>query len=391
MTPDKLTPPQVALAHHWLVGMRGGEKVLEQFAGLLPSAPIFTLLARRASLSPMLNRHPLVESPIGRLPAAARLYRHLLPLYPATIPSLRVSAGTRLLLTSDASVIKGLSVSPATTHVCYCHSPPRYLWGLQETYLKHTAGLGLLGRTAFRAVTPYLRRFDYEAAQRVDFFLANSTFVQGRIREHYGRDSEVIHPPVSVDDFRWDQPKADFYLIVSEMVAYKRVDLAVQAFNLLNRKLVVIGGGPEMDRLRTLAGPNITFLGRQPFPVLKEHFERCRAFVFPTVEDFGITPLEAQAAGSPVIALGIGGALETVVAGQTGRFFAEQTVENLVEAVKAFETETYSAATCRANAERFRPEIFRARIREFLTRMFPQPFTGYPWPAEASGELLPNP
>ena len=360
--------------------MRGGEKVLEHFDRLFPEAPIYTLVATPENLTPELRRHRIHESALSILPGAARHYKKMLPLFPPAFHGLRVSGTTRFLLSSDASVTKGLHYDPAIPHVCYCHSPARYLWGMQETYLRHTAGLNAPGRALFKSVVPYVRRFDHQGAQRVSHFIANSRFVQERIRASYGREAAVIHPPVAIDDFRWDRPVEDFYLVVSELVPYKRIDLAVDAFNALGKKLVIIGGGSEMATLQSRAKPNIVFLGRQPFSVLKAHYERCRALIFPGIEDFGITPLEAQAAGRPVIAYGEGGALETVVANVTGRFFHAQTVEAMTEAVDESENQWFDPDACRRNAEQFSPERFRAQIKTFLEEKVPEVFTGYSWP-----------
>ena len=253
-------------------------------------------------------------------------------------------------------------------------SPPRYLWELQETYLRQTGGLGRIGSAVFRAVTPYVRAFDRAAAQRVTHFIANSQFVRQRIQAAYGRGSTVIYPPVDVTAFSPDRPAEDFYLIVTELVAYKRVDLAIDAFNRLGKRLVVMGDGPEAAALRARARPNIEFLGRQPFAVLKDRFERCRAFIYPQIEDFGITAVEAQAAGRPVIAFRRGGAMETVTEGKTGLFFDQQTPESLAACVEAFEAQSFAPSACRGNAERFRPECFRGAVRDFLTEKFPALF-----------------
>jgi glycosyltransferase involved in cell wall biosynthesis len=364
--------PRIALAHHWLVGMRGGEKVLEQLCLLFPGAPIHTLVSNRANLSDVLRGHPIHESWMQRLPQGRQRYKSLLPLFPLAIGRMRVDAD--FLFSTDASVIKGLSFAPGTPHVCYCHSPPRYLWEMQETYLRQTGGLGPVGRAVFKAVTPRIRAFDREGADRVTHFIANSRFVRERIAASYERESAVIYPPVDVDAFDAARGAEDFYLIVTELVAYKRVDLAIDAFNKTGKRLVVLGDGPEGAALRARAGANIEFLGRQPFSVLKDRFERCRAFIYPQIEDFGITAVEAQAAGRPVIAFRRGGALETVIDGETGMFFDEQTPESLAECVEAFEGRSFSAAACRANAERFRPEAFRDAVRAFLTEKFPALF-----------------
>jgi glycosyltransferase involved in cell wall biosynthesis len=366
--------PRVALAHHWLVGMRGGEKVLEQICLLFPGAPIYTLVSNRANLSEVIRSHPIHQSLIQRLPQGPRRYKSMLPLFPLAVGNLRVEPDTGFLFSTDAAVIKGLSYRADMPHVCYCHSPPRYLWELQDTYLRQTGGLGTFGRAVFRAVTPYVRSFDRDAARRVTHFIANSRFVRQRIQSAYGRDSAVIYPPVDVEGFQPNQPAEDFYLIVTELVAYKRVDLAIDAFNRLGKRLVVLGDGSEAAALRARAKPNIEFLGRQPFAALRDRMERCRAFIYPQIEDFGITAVEAQAAGRPVLAFRQGGALETVIEGKTGLFFNEQTPESLAACVEAFEAQSLSAADCRENAEKFRPENFRDSIAGFLSEKFPALF-----------------
>jgi glycosyltransferase involved in cell wall biosynthesis len=386
---------EVALAHHWLVQMRGGEKVLEQFSALFPTAPIYTLVTKKEKLSAGLQRHPVESSVLSRLPHADRHYKKMLPLFPSAVGGLRVQGRPQLLLTSDASVIKGLSYDPSIPQVCYCHSPPRYLWDMQAAYLNHTSGLNLAGRLAFKATTPYVRNFDYQAAQRVDRFIANSLFVANRIQMCYDKRAVVIHPPVELDGFRHDLERYDYYLIVSELVPYKRVDLAVDAFNRLGKKLVIIGTGSELEALKARAKSNIAFLGRQPSFVLKYHYEHCRAFLLPGIEDFGITPLEAQAAGGPVIAYGEGGSLETIVDGKTGRFFKEQTPHSLADAIIDFEAElaNFSPLAARRQAERFSPERFRSEIKSYLGREFPHLFADYTWPDEAARKVqaMPKP
>jgi glycosyltransferase involved in cell wall biosynthesis len=365
---------RVALAHHWLTGMRGGEKVLEEISLLFPDAPIYTLVAQPEKLSARLRGHPLHTSWLQRVPGAARHYRKLLPLFPAAISTLRVRPPVDLLLSSDASVIKGLGYPPGTPHVCYCHSPPRYLWDLQDDYAQSAEAGGAAGRALFRATIPRVREFDRQAAGRVTHFIANSAFVRERIRNYYGREAEIIHPPVALDEFTVSgRPAEDFYLVVSQLTPYKRVDIAVAACNRLGRRLVVIGEGSERRRLEAMAGKNVVFLGPQPFPVLQDHYRRCRALIFPGIEDFGIVPLEAQASGRPVIACGKGGALETVVPGLTGLFFPEQTPEGLIEAMGHFEAapDRFDPAACRRQAERFSPRRFRDELTTFLAKALP--------------------
>jgi glycosyltransferase involved in cell wall biosynthesis len=362
---------KVALAHHWLVGMRGGERVLEQICQVLPGAPLYTLVANPAKLSKSLQGRAIYTSPLQRFPGGARQYKKLLPLFPWATSSLAVKEPVDLLLSSDASVIKGLSFPSGTPHVCYCHSPPRYLWDRQEDYTTSSEVMGPVGRYLFKRVVPYVREFDRKAAGRVTHFIANSCFVRDRILACYGRSSEVIYPPVELDQFQptGEEPD-DFYLVVSQLVPYKRIDVAVEAFNRLGRKLVVIGEGSERTRLEKMAGPSITFLGSQPLSVLRDHYRRCRAFIFPGVEDFGITPLEAQASGRPVVAYRAGGARETVREGTTGVFFDQQTPESLEQAMIDFEArrEDFDPAACRANAEGFGTDRFRDNLGRFLTR-----------------------
>ncbi|TWU37601.1 GDP-mannose-dependent alpha-(1-6)-phosphatidylinositol monomannoside mannosyltransferase [Novipirellula aureliae] len=355
---------KVALAHHWIASYRGGERVLEQIAALFPDSDIYTLIQNPHVEVPGLAGRRILSSPIRFFPAATKLYRHLIPVHPFAIKRLIVPNNTDLLVSSDASLIKGLTLSPETKHVCYCHSPPRYLWELGEAYKKDS----LAARIALDRFAPKLRRFDFEAAQRVNHFIANSKFVADRIAQYYQRESEVIYPPVAVDDFQSDRNREPFSLVISELVSYKRIDLAVRAFNQLGERLVVIGDGSERKKLEQLAKPNIEFLGRQPFSVLKQHYETASAFIFPGIEDFGITPVEAQASGCPVIAFRAGGALETVIEGKTGIFFDAQQPESLAAAVNELGQAAISPLDCRANAERFSASIFRQNLRDALVR-----------------------
>lgn len=368
----------VSLAHHWLVGMRGGEKVLEQLCLLFPGAPIHTLVARLDAIDASITDRPVHCSPLQSL-GGASYYKPMLPLFPMAVRRLAVPDSTQFVFSTDASVIKGLSVPDGVPHVCYCHSPPRYLWDMQDTYLSG-GGASRLARGALRAATPYVRRFDARAAAGVTDFIANSEFVRRRIHRSYGRDATVIHPPVDVDRFDPGQPADDYYLIVSELVPYKRIDLAVEAFTGFGRRLVVVGSGPESAALSARAPDNVEFLGRLPFADLKRRLEGCRAFLYPQVEDFGITAVEAQAAGRPVIALRHGGAVESVLDGATGVFFDEQTPEALRAAVLAFERLSFDSATCRANAERFDAAHFRAAVTGFLEDRYPAHFGGHTWP-----------
>lgn len=371
----------VALANHWLVTYRGGERVLEEFRKLFPYASMATLVVKRGEIPDGIIGRRVSTSFIQWIPFGWRFYKALLPLHSLAFSRLTVAPGTIFVLSSDASMIKGLRLPQGCKQVCYCHSPPRYLWDMAEDYV---ASMGFGARLVFRWTQPKAKKFDLKSAERVDQFIANSKFVANRIKFYYGRDSVVIYPPVSVHDFSPDRKSDDFYLIVGQITPYKRVDIAVKAFAKSGRRLVVIGEGSEMEALRAIAGPNVQFLGRQPFSVVKDHFERCRAFLYPQTEDFGITAVEAQAAGKPVIAFRNGGALETVIDGKTGLFFDEQNDISMNEAIGRFEMvdSTHWASNCRLNAESFKPEIFRKKMRDFLTKSYPCIFSDYIWPIE---------
>jgi glycosyltransferase involved in cell wall biosynthesis len=359
---------KVVVAHHWLVNMRGGERVLAQILQLFPEAPVHTLVCDRDQLDASLRDAAIFPSALQRLPGSATHYSRMLPLFPWAVRTMKTADDVDLVICSDASVVKGAKIPSGAKIVCYCHSPPRYLWDLQEEYARQASTIGLLGRMVFKASVPYVREFDRRSAQRVDHFIANSRFVQQRIQKCYGRESTVINPPVDLESFAPSgRAPEDFYLVVSQLVPYKRIDIAVDAFNALGKRLVVIGRGSELEALKRRAGRTIEFLGSQPKEVLQDHYRRCRAFIFPGIEDFGITPLEAMASGRPVIAYAAGGVLETVVDGETGFFFHDQTADALANAVRDFEAlGAPEQAVCRARAEEFSPDLFRRRIASFI-------------------------
>ncbi len=362
----------VHLAHQWWVSHRGGERVLEVFARLFPEAAISTLFLRRRALTPEMAQRTWQVSPLGRLPSSWIDHRKLLPLYPWAVRRLSAPAGTQLLLSSDAAVVKGLRKPPGCVHVCYCHSPPRYLWDMAGDYARGAANLGLLGRAVYPRVAARVRRFDRSASAAVDHFIANSAFVADRIRRHYGRSAQVVHPPVELSRFAPDSHRSGAYLVVSELVGYKRVDLAITACAQLGRRLIVVGDGPDAARLRSLAsGSSVEFRGRLPDAEVAELLARCEAFLHPQVEDFGISAVEAQASGRPVIAFRAGGALETVVEGQTGVFFETQTAEALAAALRTFESQRahFSAEACVAQAARFSVAHFERALLDQLAEV----------------------
>ncbi|KAE8758360.1 MULTISPECIES: glycosyltransferase family 4 protein [Paraburkholderia] len=364
---------KVAIVHDWLVAPGGAEKVLEQIIECFPDADLFSLVDFLEDRRPVGGK-PVTTSFIQGLPFARRHYRAYLPLMPLAIEQFDLS-GYDLIITSSYAVAKGVLVGPDQTHVSYVHSPMRYAWDLQHQYLREANLTRGPKSWLVRALLHYLRGWDSHSANSVDRLIANSQFVARRVMKTYRRDAAVIPPPVDVHKFELCTHKEDFYLTASRMVPYKRIELIVETFNATpHRKLIVIGDGPEMAAIRAKAGPNVTILGYQPFKVLKDHLQRARAFVFAAEEDFGIVALEAQACGTPVIAFGKGGALETVVpigeARPTGVYFARQTVVSMLDAIDRFErqSEQITPAACRANAERFSAAVFRRAFMAEVTR-----------------------
>jgi glycosyltransferase involved in cell wall biosynthesis len=362
----------VHLAHHWWVHARGGGRVFEEIAGIFPDAGVSMLVIAPETLSPVMRRRSISTSVLQWIAPRWIDHRWLLALFPWAVRRMRIPRETRLLVSSDAAVIKGLPKPPGCVHVCYCHSPPRYLWDMVEEYARHTRGLRGPAGWLFRRAVVRVQSFDRGAASNVDHFIANSHYVAARIKKHYGRDSLVVYPPVHVNRFN---PHAcepgDYYLVVSELVSYKRVDLAVAACSRLGRKLRVVGDGAELPRLRAMAGATVEFLGRLSDSEVAVLMEGCRAFLYPQIEDFGITAVEAQAAGRPVIALGQGGALETVIEGVTGCFFVDQEIDSLADAIVRLETNSQgiTPANCRRNAERFSPGRFRREFEQVMTQI----------------------
>lgn len=354
---------KVALVHYWLVGMRGGEKVLEAFCDLYPDADIFTLVADPERLSPKLRRHKITTSFLQKI-GGRKHYQKMLPLMPHALESLDLTAYD-LVISSEAGPAKGVITRPDALHICYCHSPMRYIWDLYPQYM---AEAGLLARTMLFLAAPGLRQWDVTTSHRVDHFIANSDYVSRRIRKFYRRDAEVIHPPVEVSRFKIADGPKDFYLCAGQITPYKKIELAVAACTQMNLPLVVIGDGATA-KLRQSAGPTVSFLGAVSDAEMERCFSGCRALLYPGVEDFGIVPLEVMASGRPVIAFARGGALETVVEGKTGLFFHEQTVEALSAALTRFEADhsMFDPATLRAHAMSFEPDRFRAELKKSIT------------------------
>ena len=357
---------KVALVHEWLISWGGSESVLFSLARLFPDAPIFTSVYKPDDrIKEEFTGRDIRPSAMQMIPGIRSLYRSTLPLMPWAFSRMDLS-GFDLVVSSSHAFAKSIRVDPGAVHVCYCHTPPRYLWDLYETY-----NSGFLGG-ARKPLMKYLRRIDAKAATRVHNFVANSYYVADRISRSYGRESSVIYPPVDVHQFKLEEGDRTHYLAGGRMVQYKQLDRAIEAANRQGFPLVVLGDGPERDRLARMSGPSVELIGSVSQAQLAELIRHSRAFLFPGVEDFGILPVEVQAGGLPVIALAKGGALETVRSGETGLLYEDDSVEGLVEAVLQFENETFDPETCRKNALRFSRERFEEEIAEVVRGVSPR-------------------
>lgn len=349
---------RVAIVHYWLVSMRGGEKVVEELARMFPEAEIFTLVCRPEKLSPFLRSRKIHTSFLQKIPGAKRHYTKMLPLMPFALEQFDLQ-DFDLVISSESGPAKGIITRADALHICYCHSPMRYIWDQFHVYQKQQKWAGRMMMSLF---APVMRMWDVTTSSRVNGFIANSHYVASRIKRFYDRESAVIHPPVAVDDFVAGEGKGEFYLYAGQLTGYKRPDLVVKACSQTGRKLVVIGEGEQEAYLRSIAGPSVTFLGHQPFSVLSDHMARCRALLFPGIEDFGILPVEVMASGRPVLAYDAGGARETVSADCAGIRFAEQSVEGLLSAIESFE----------ARESDFTPEALRKHASQFSAARFRQ-------------------
>lgn len=365
---------RVALVHDWLTGMRGGEKCLEALLDIFPQADIFTLLHVQGSVSTKIESRPIFTSFVQRLPRAPANYRFYLPLFPRAIEGFDLR-GYHLIISISHAVAKGVTRPPGVPHLCYCLTPMRYIWDMYDAYF----GPGRAG-PAVRAVMPLvarrLRRWDRQT-EGVDRFVAISDHVRSRVQRWYGRPADVVYPPVAIDRFTPAERRDTFCLIVSALVPYKRIDLAILAFNRLRLPLIVVGEGPERARLARLAGPTVRFTGWLSDADVAAYYARCRALIFPGEEDFGIAAVEAQAAGAPVVAFGLGGVTESVTdwsngdrgtndngSAPTGVFFHEASVEALETAVRRLDGMVFDPRVLRASAARFGVDRFRAEVRQ---------------------------
>lgn len=364
---------KVAIVHDWLTTWAGAEKALAELLACFPQAEIFTIVnSLPVEETPSLAERNIHTSFIQRLPGARKHYRRYLPLMPIAIEQFDLK-GFDLILSSSHAVAKGVISDPSSLHICYCYSPMRYAWDMQHQYLRQSGNTEGVISWLMRWQLHRLRQWDYMSAQRVDHFIAISHYIKRRIETFYRRKSSVIYPPVEVDKFRHDRPKEGFYLTASRMVPYKRTDLVIDAFNRTpERQLVVIGGGPDYLALKALAGPNVILLGYQPDEVLIDHLERARAFVFMAEEDFGILPVEAQAAGTPVIGYGVGGMRETILENESGLFVTSQSAESLLEALAHFEAKQRPAAELIESDQPFSPAVCRHSAMRFASANFRQ-------------------
>jgi glycosyltransferase involved in cell wall biosynthesis len=356
---------RVALVHDWLTGMRGGERVLAAIASYFPEAEIFTLLHDRGSVSRELEARPIHTSFIQRLPASATAYRWYLPLFPWAIEELDLS-GFDLVISSSHCAAKSAITPPGTVHLCYCHTPMRYAWDQFDAYFAPQQ-VGWTKHLAIRGAMVWLRRWDRITASRVSSYAANSAWVAGRIERYYMRQATVIPPPVDTDWFvPSGEPAEDFYLVVSALSPYKRIDVAIEAFNRTGRSLVIVGKGPEAKRLARLAGPSVEMRGWVDEPALLQLYQKCRGLILPAVEDAGIVPLEAMACGRPALVLDEGGAAEAVIEAETGTLIRACEPEAVIEAIDRAESVSFNTTRIRGHALEYGHEVFARRFLTFV-------------------------
>ena len=352
-----------ALIHDWLNQIGGAEDVLEALVEMYPGAPVYTSIYAPDIMPPAYRQWDIRVTWMNHLPGIHRQHQVYLPLYPLAFQGLNL-AGYDVVLSNKSGFCHGVRVPPGAVHICYCLTPTRYVWNLRD-YAEREQ-LPALVNTILPPMIALLRQWDYAAAQRVHHFIAISTEVQARIKRFYGRESVVIAPPVKTSYFPPAAKPDDYFLILSRLVPYKRIDLAIKTFNALGLPLVIAGDGRDRARLQAMAKPNITFLGRVDDAQRAELMARCRAFIFPGLEDFGITPVQAQAAGRPVIAFAGGGALDMVQEGVTGLFFREPTAPSLMDAVHRFDNSLFNTATIREFALKFDTQVFKHKLGAFI-------------------------
>ncbi len=361
--------PRVALIHDWLTGMRGGEKILEVFCELYPEADIFTLLHVPGSVSEIIEKHSINTSFLQHFPQIKKRYRHYLPFMPRAIESLDLK-GYDLVLSSSHCVAKGCRPDSNAVHICCCFTPMRYIWDQYDNYFGPDSPW--VNRTAMKLLRPSLQQWDVESSRRVTHFIAISQFVADRIKKYYKRDSDVIYPPADTDFYTLPQSRTNtadpYYLLVSALAPYKKIDLAVRAFSTGARKLKIVGTGQDAEKLRKLAGPNVEFLGWRNNDELRGLYQNCQALIFPGVEDYGIVPVEAMSCGKPVIAYRAGGVTETVSENVAGLFFERADETSLLDAVGRFEKQTWDSSKIRAHALKFSKTVFVSQMKQYLAK-----------------------
>lgn len=367
---------KTALVHDWLTGMRGGEKVLEVICEIFPEDDLYTLVHIPGSVSKIIENRKIYTSFIQKLPDVEKNYRYYLPLMPAAISQFDLSSYD-LVISSSHCVAKGVKVGKNTLHICYCHTPMRYIWDMYELYFGKDSNSSFISKLVMKIIRKPLQNWDVKTAQNVHYFIANSNNVKERIKRIYNRDATVIYPPVDTDFFTLPTScyslSADYYLVVSAFAPYKKVDIVIEAFKKLKYKLKIIGSGQQEKYLKSLAKGynNIEFLGWQDNENLKFYYQNAKALIFPTEEDFGIVPVEAQACGTPVIAYRKGGALETIIENETGIFFDQQTSESVIEAVEKFENLKLDKIKISSQALKFSKKNFIIQIKNFINSLYP--------------------
>ena len=365
---------KVAIVQEWLVTVGGSDKVVKAIQDVFPDADIYTLVARKEVCDELgIPWEKVHTSFIQKMPLGTKKHRAYLPLFPFAIEQFDLR-GYDVVISSSHCVAKGVLTKADQLHICYCHSPIRYCWDMYNEYLEESHLDKGFKSWLVRLMLHPIRQFDAIAGSRVDYYISNSDYVGQRIRKTYRRKATTIHPNIDISNFELCNDKQEYYLASSRLVAYKKIDTIIEAFNQMpDKKLVVIGGGPNLEAYRKLANDNVTVMGYQPFDVLKDKMQHAKAFVFAADEDFGMIPIEAQSCGTPVIAYGHGGSLETVNGGKTGLFFNEQTSEAIVEAVNKFESmgsQPFAPADCRQWAEGFSEERFKREIKEFVEEKY---------------------
>lgn len=365
---------KVAIVQEWLVTVGGSDKVVKAILDVFPDADIYTLVAKKEVCDELgIPWKKVHTSFIQKMPLGTKKHRAYLPLFPFAIEQFDLR-GYDVVISSSHCVAKGVLTKADQLHICYCHSPIRYCWDMYNEYLEESHLDKGFKSWLVRLMLHPIRQFDVIAGSRVDYYISNSDYVGQRIRKTYRRKATTIHPNIDISNFELCNDKQEYYLASSRLVAYKKIDTIIEAFNQMpDKKLVVIGGGPNLEAYRKLAKDNVTVMGYQPFDVLKDKMQHAKAFIFAADEDFGMIPIEAQSCGTPVIAYGHGGSLETVNGGKTGLFFYEQTPEAIVEAVNKFEamgSQPFAPADCRQWAEGFSEERFKREIKEFVEEKY---------------------